>query len=125
MGRPAQRLALPNGDQALYFSRQPGGRAVYVVTIAADGLVKSVEQRLTEDNVRKIAAGVWTKKEVRELLGPPFDQGRLAFRPREWWGYRYSAYGDKRALWVQFSYDGVVREVLDMPDPEFSRPSGR
>lgn len=125
MGTPAQKLALPNGEHALYFSRQPAGRAIYVVTVGADGLVKSIEQRLTDENIRKIGAGVWTQKEVRELLGPPFDSGRLALRARQWWGYRYSAYGEMRALWVQFSDDGVVREVLDMPDPEFSRPTAR
>lgn len=125
MGTPAQKLALPDGGHTLYFSRQPAGRAIYVVTVGADGLVKSIEQRLTDENIRKIAAGVWTQKEVRELLGPPFDSGRLAVRARQWWGYRYSAYGETRALWVQFSDDGVVREVLDMPDPEFSRPTAR
>ncbi len=123
MGAPAERLALPGGDSALYFPRQPYGRATYVVTFGSGGVMKSIEQRLTSENIRKIVAGAWTKKGVRELLGPPADSGRLALQPREWWGYRHSAYGEKRVLWVQFSGDGVVREVLDMLDPEFVRPS--
>lgn len=124
MGAPAERIALANGDRALYYPRQPYGRATFVVTVGRDGVMKSIEQRLTPENLRKIVAGAWTKKEVRELLGPPFDSGRLAWRPREWWGYRHHAQGEKRALWVQFSDDGVVRDVLDLPDPEFARPGG-
>lgn len=126
MGATADRIALANGDTVLYFSRQPAGRAMYVVTLAPDGVMKSIDQRITRQNFAKIVAGVWTGKEVRELLGPPALAGRLALQPRDWWEYKFREYPDYdyRVLWVQFSEDGVVRELLDMPDPEFSRPSG-
>lgn len=126
MGAPAGRISLPNGDSVLYFSRQPAGRAMYAVTLAPDGVMKSIEQRITRRNFSKIVAGAWTKKEVRELLGPPPLAGRLPFKPSEWWEYKFREYPDYeyRVLWVQFSEDGVVREVLDMRDPEFVRPAG-
>ncbi len=118
MGRPAQRVALPNGDSALYFSRQPYGRAVFVVTVGRDGVMRSIEQRMERQNVAKIVPNVWTKKEVAELFGPPGDRGRLPRQQREWWEYRYFYDYQRRVIWVQYSDDGVVREVLDMIDPE-------
>ena len=126
MGPVAERLSLPNGDTVLYFSRLPAGRAVYAVTLGADGVMKTVEQRLTQQHMAKIRPGTWTKKEVRELLGPPGLAGRLALKQHEWWEYKYREYPDYqyRVLWVQFSDDGVVREVLDMLDPEFVRAAG-
>lgn len=125
MGAPAERLVRPDGETVLYFSRLPVGRAMFVVTIGRDGVMKSIEQRLTRENIAKLGvAGAWTKKEVRELFGPPGLTGRLALRPREWWEYKFRDYPDYeyRVLWVQFSDDGVVREVLDMLDPEEVKP---
>ena len=46
MGRADQQLKLANGDTALYFSRQPFGRAMYVVAFAPDCAMKSKEQRM-------------------------------------------------------------------------------
>lgn len=126
MGAPAERRGLASGDTVLYFSRLPAGRAMYAVTVGADGVMKSIEQRLTRRHMAKIRPGAWTKDDVRELLGPPGLTGRLALKPFEWWEYKFREYPDYeyQVLWVQFSEDGVVREVLDMRDPEFIRPAG-
>lgn len=124
MGAPAARISLPDGGEALYFSRLPAGRAVFVVTLRPDGVMDSIAQRLSRRNFARIAAGSSTKQDVRELLGPPGGSGLLTRQQREWWEYKFLDLGDKRVLWVQFSDDGVVREVLDMLDPEFARPSG-
>ena len=122
MGRPAQRLGLPDGGTALYFSRQPEGRAVYVVGIGPDGVMKSIEQRLVRQNMSKIVAGVSTMKDVRELLGPPGSDGRLERQARTWWEYKYLDYDRRRIIWVQYSDDGVVREVVDLIDHERDDP---
>jgi hypothetical protein len=124
MGAPAGRLERPNGETDLYFSRLPAGRAMYVARIGPDGALKSIEQRLVRENIGKIVAGAWTKKEVRELLGPPGKSGHFSRQRREWWEYRFIDIAVKRVLWVQFSEDGVVREVLDMLDPTEYRPAG-
>lgn len=126
MGAPVERISLPSGDTVLYFSRQPAGRAMYAVTVGADGVMKSIEQRITRQNIAKIVAGAWTKKDVRELLGPPALAGRLAFKAREWWEYKFREFPDyeNRVLWVQFSEDGVVREVFETLDPGYVRPAG-
>lgn len=124
MGTPAQRLELPNGDKALYFSRLPEGRETYVVTLGPEGAMKAIEQRLTRQNLAKLAVGVSTKKDVLALFGPPGRAGRLERTAREWWEYKYFDYSDRRIIWVQFSGDDLVREVIDMRDWEWEQPSG-
>lgn len=123
MGDSTERLSLPNGDTALYFSRQPAGRALFVVTLGPDGVLKSIEQLLIRRNFDRIAIGVSTQQDVRAILGPPGRSGRFARLTRDWWEYKFLDLGEKRVLWVQFSDDGVVREVLDMLDPEEVKPS--
>ena len=124
LGEPAQRLKLVNGDSALYFSRLPYGRAMYVVTVGPDGVMTSIEQRMNQATFARIVPNAWTRKEVNELLGPPGKVGRLERQQREWWEYRY-AYGYPRIVYVQFSDDGVVREMVDVADDERYRVGGR
>ena len=118
MGPPSQTIRLPRGDTALYFSRLPEGRAVYVVTVGADGVMKSIEQRLVRSNLRYLLAGTSTMNDVRELFGPPGKAGRIERLARSWWEYKYVDYDLRRIIWVQFSDDGIVREVLDSTDWE-------
>ena len=115
LGEPAQRLKLANGDNALYFSRLPYGRAMYVVTVGSDGVMKSIEQRMNQATFARVVPNAWTKKEVNELLGPPGKEGRLERQQRDWWEYRYANLGP-RIFFVQFSDDGVVREMVDVAD---------
>ena len=122
MGVPAQQLSLPGGDTALYFSRLPEGRAVYLVTVGPDGVMRSIEQRLVRKNLASIAAGVSTHEDVSALFGPPGRTGYLPLQEREWWEYKYFDYEQRRVIWVQFSSDGIVREVLDMLDWNYERP---
>ena len=123
MGPPAKVLELPDGDRALYFSRLPEGRAMFIVTIGPDGVMKSNEQVLVRKNLSAIVAGTSTKDDVLDLFGPPWRTGRLPLMPREWWEYKYFDYADRRIFWVQYSDDGVVREVIDSRDWEYERGS--
>src|SRR5688572_26643345 len=122
MGPPHQTLELEGGDKALYFSRLPDGRAMFVAKIGRDGILHSVEQRLTRENIGRLIAGTSTTQDVRALFGPPGSTGRLPRLERVWWEYKYLDYQDQRVLWVRFSDDGVVREVLDMRDWAFELP---
>ena len=121
MGAADQRLKLANGDSALYFSRLPIGRAMYVLTFSPDGVMKTREQRMQYAYFAKVVANSWGKKEVAELLGPPGRAGRFDRQKRDWWEYRYRQDMDYRVVWVQFSDEGVVREVYDMLDPDEER----
>jgi hypothetical protein len=124
MGSPDQRLSLPNGDTALYYSRLPEGRAVYVATVGADGTLRGIEQRLDYPFIKKIVPDTTTAKQVRELLGPPWTATRMPRQQREVWEYPWKNVEDRRILWVQFSDDGIVREVIELHDYESDPPSG-
>ena len=123
MGRPAEVLQRPNGDTLLYYSRLPFGREMYVATVGSDGVLRGIEQRLTRQNIAKVAAGAQAK-EVRELLGPPFRSVHMSRMQRDVWEYPWREVSDLRILWVQFAADGQVREVIEMHDYESDPPSG-
>jgi hypothetical protein len=122
MGEPDQVRRLAGGAKALYFSRLPEGRAMFVATIGPDGRLQSLEQRLTRENIARLMPDQSTADDVRALFGPPSAVGYLPLKPREWWEYQYYDYTDRRVLWVQFSQDGIVREVLDMRDWAYEAP---
>lgn len=116
MGPPAQTLPLPDGGRALYFSRMPEGRHVFQATVDAQGVIRAFEQKLTRLNLFTILQDQWTKDDVLKLFGPPGRRGRLDRLEREWWEYKWLDYQDYRILYVQFSGDNVVRELIDLRD---------
>lgn len=69
------------------------------------------------EDLARLVAGVSTTAEVRALLGPPLRVSRLDRQQREVWSYRrYVDPFDDRHVSVQFSPDGIVREVLVLKD---------
>ena len=122
MGEPADRLKRTGGDTLWYYSQLPFGRQVYVVTIGADGVMQAIEQTLTRANVDKIVRDTSTRDQVRELFGPPYRSTRAAFKPLEVWEYPWREITDKRILWISFSDDGVVREIIEMRDDANDSP---
>jgi hypothetical protein len=121
MGAPDERQGHA-GETVWWYSRGPSGFHSYAVHVGSDGVLKRIEQRLTVENVRKVAANTWTKKEVRELFGPPFLVSSLPRLQREVWEYQLREVDFKWKLWVQFSPDGVVREVLQVRHPDMDPP---
>jgi SmpA / OmlA family len=118
MGPPALSLEAPGGGELLYFTRWPWGRLTYAATIGPGGELRALEQRLTYANIHAVGAGM-TRDEVRRLLGPPNEIGRLPRQQREVWEYPWlHAAREGRVLFVQFADDGVVREVIERHDYE-------
>jgi len=122
MGRPAEKLER-GGESIWYYPRGPMGFHAYAARIGGDGVLRAIEQRLTVENVRTLSAGATTKQQVRELFGPPFFESYLPRQKREVWEYQLLEVDFKWKLWVQFSDDGVVREVLQMRHPDMD-PQG-
>lgn len=124
MGKPAERIEKPGGGSVLYYPHGPIGRETFAVTIGADGKVQAVEQRLTDANIAKVVNGTWTTREVRELFGPPSRTTRYARLERDVWEYPMDPRWMPYLLTVQFSADGVVREVYKIKDYQTEGPSG-
>jgi outer membrane protein assembly factor BamE (lipoprotein component of BamABCDE complex) len=125
MGKPAERVARPDGGSVLYYPRGPAGRETHAVSIGADGKVQSVDQRLTDANIARLVRGTTSAREVRELFGPPATTTRLPRLERDVWEYPMDNIAMPCLLLVQFSGDGIVREVFKMKDYSAEPPSGK
>jgi hypothetical protein len=124
MGPAADVRKAPNGDTLRYYSREPYGRRIYLASIGADGKLRSLDDTLTEENVARLRAGTSREDDVRALIGPPFRVDQFPRMQREIWTYKMYSGTFPKDLYVQFSPDRVVREVMIIDDPEFSaRPS--
>ncbi|HTP60702.1 MAG TPA: hypothetical protein VMJ14_01335 [Burkholderiales bacterium] len=117
MGAPADRIKLQGGDTVLYYPRQPEGRMSYAAHLGPDGVLRSVDQLLTEPNIANLVRGTTTRAQARAILGPPWRTTRLERQQREVWEYKmYNQVQDKFFLYVQLSDDGIVQEVLMIKD---------
>lgn len=124
MGVPHERRAQANGETWLYYPRQPFGRQVFVARIGPDQRLIAIEQRLSDETLAGIVPGQSTQEDVRNLLGPPYTAARMPLQERDVW--EYYAYRHENPVWptrlyVQFSYDGLAREVFQLAD-EAERP---
>jgi hypothetical protein len=118
MGPSADRRAGPNGETVRYYSRLPFGRVIFAARFGPDGRLKVLEQRLTEENFERLKAGVSRADDARELLGPPYRVEQFPRLQREIWTYQWQGLTSDRLLLVQFSADGIVREVYKIEDPD-------
>jgi outer membrane protein assembly factor BamE (lipoprotein component of BamABCDE complex) len=74
----------------------------------------------TED-VATIQSGKTSREDVRKLLGAPIQMSTLPRLSREVWEYRLrhkGGTGELMFVWVQFSPDGMAREILQMPESQ-------
>ena len=117
MGKVTEQRPGAGGETVRYYSSQPYGRAIYAARFAPDGRFLGLEQRLTTDNMEKMVRGTWTSSQVRDLLGPPFEVHQLKRQDREVWTYWMDGTTFPKHLYVQFSPDGILRDVIYIDDP--------
>jgi hypothetical protein len=127
MGPPAERVERDSGESLWYYPRQPSGLQCFVVRFSREGVLLDIEQRLTERNLAKLVPDATTAREARELLGPPWRSAHNFLKDRDVWDYRmYNAAQLEYNLHVQFSSDGLLREVVFIEDRKVSgAPRGR
>ena len=125
MGPPTERFAKPDGGSVLFYPKGPFGRQTFAVTLGADGVLRGIEQVLTHANAMKLVVGVTTAQQVRELFGPPSWVSHFPRQERHVWEYKWKDVEDKRVFWMQFSYDGILREAINMHDFDSDPPGGR
>jgi hypothetical protein len=124
MGPPKEKIGVAGGDSVWFYPRNPAGRHTYAVRVAPDGVVRAIDQRLTVENMQKLVAGATTANEVRELFGPPNRVTHLNMQERDVWEYRMlNPIQIPYNLYVQYSADGIVREVLFLRDPSQDMPA--
>jgi len=112
LGWVTEVRARTGGETVRYYSRQPWGYETYAARMGADGRLRSLEQLLTAENVGQLHAAVSRAEQVRDLLGPPYSIDAFPRLEREVWSYKLQAVSPQpKDLIVQFSRDGVVREI--------------
>jgi hypothetical protein len=117
MGAPAERIRLADGDTNWYYPRQPTGRMMFVVRMSPDGVMRSKDQLLTEANYVNLVPGSTTREQARVIVGPPWRTARFERQQRESWEYYiYDVEQVEYFLYLQFSYDGILREVIMLKD---------
>lgn len=113
MGTPTEKIAAPGKDALWFYSRNPSGFHSYAVRIGPDGILRSIEQRLTVENLQKLRPGTTTASDTRQLLGPPWRVAAHARLGGESWDYRmYDSTQQEHNLSVDFGANGVVRQVV-------------
>jgi|SRR5688572_1079627 hypothetical protein len=71
----------------------------------------------SDADLAKLTAGKTTADEAKSLLGPPLRVSRFDRMGRDVWEYRrYSDPMDEKYISLQFSSDGVMREVVVVKD---------
>jgi len=74
---------------------------------------------LTDEHVARLRPGVSRAADVRELIGAPYRVDALPRLERVVWSYRMNSESVAPTnLFVQFSRDGVLREILLIDDSQ-------
>jgi hypothetical protein len=124
MGQPKEKITEHTGETVWFYPHNPAGRDTYAVRVARDGRVVDIEQRLTINNIGRLVAGTSTREDVRLIFGPPYRVTFLPIQVREVWEYRmFNQIQIPHNLFVQYSTDGIVREVLLLRDPSQDMPA--
>jgi hypothetical protein len=120
LGQPAASYPEPDGGQALEYRGQPMGQFQHMAHIGADGRLLSYEQVLTSENFGKVKVDHWTKDEILRHFGRPAEVSAVGFHNYEVWSYRYKESGVWNSMMhVHFDQQGVVRQMLNGPDPMY------
>lgn len=128
MGDPAEKTQA--GNETLWWYPRKLSRENYAVIVGTDNIVKGVEQRLTEANLKHIATGQTTSQDVRALMGPAHFVVRYRWRDGDSWEYRMNgglanstgSISEWMVLSVRFDSTGIVRDVTYIADPDTNCP---
>jgi putative hemolysin len=120
MGRPAAVYPEADGGQILEYRGQPMGQFQHMARIGPDGRLISFEQVLTSENFGKVKVDQWTKDDILRHFGQPAEVSAVGFHNYEVWSYRYKESGVWNSMMhVHFDQQGVVRQMLNGPDPRY------
>lgn len=129
LGRPAEIARQPDGSSVWFYPGGRLGRETWAVRMGPDGRVLGVEQRLTRDNIARIAPDSSNIRQVRDLLGPPYRDVYYPVTRLHTAEYpmQPGSMDQWMILWVDYDDTGTVRKVTYTVDPErnaYSTDSG-
>jgi hypothetical protein len=120
LGKPDAIYPEPDGGQVYEYRGQPMGQFQYMARIGPNGRLVSYDQVLTSENFSRVKVDRWTKDDILRHFGRPAEVTRVHFHNYEVWSYRYKEAGVWNSLMsVHFDQQGVVRQMLNGPDPMF------
>lgn len=120
LGQPSAVYPEADGGQVLEYRGQPMGQFQYMARIGPDGRLVSYGQVLTSAGFAQVKIDRWTKDDILRHFGRPAEVSRVHFHDYEVWSYRYKEAGVWNSLMnVHFDAQGVVRQMLNGPDPMF------
>lgn len=120
LGQPNAVYPAPDGGQVLEYRGQPMGQFQYMARIGPDGRLLSYDQVLTSENFARVKVDQWTKADILRNFGQPAETSAVAFHNYEVWSYRYKESGVWNSMMhVHFDQQGVVRQMLNGPDPRY------
>ena len=120
LGKPTAVYPEPDGGQVLEYRGQPMGQFQHMARIKPDGTLASFEQVLTSENFGKVKVDQWTKDDILRHFGQPAEISAVGFHNYEVWSYRYKEAGVWNSMMhVHFDQQGVVRQMLNGPDPRY------
>lgn len=120
LGQPTGSYPAPDGGQMLEYATAPFGQFTWMAHIGPDGRLVSYEQVLTGEKFATIKVDQATKLDVLRTIGRPAETSRVRLRNYEVWSYRYKEAGVWNSLMhVHFDEAGIVRQMMNGPDPMF------
>jgi hypothetical protein len=118
LGQPTEVYREPDGGQDLEYRGQPMGQFQWMARIGPDGRLIVYEQVLSNASFARVKVDHTTKDEILRLFGRPAEISRVRYHDYEVWSYRYKESGVWNSMMsVHFDQDGIVRQMLNGPDP--------
>ena len=108
MGAPAEVLKAQHGGEIWFYPRGRVGRQTFRVEFAPDGKLLNIDQVLYEKNFDRILDGKTTREELRQLLGPPYQEWLSMNGWETIWDYHYWWAGQQWVVHFGLDQKGVV-----------------
>ena len=123
LGKPTA-VYTDGAARTLEYATGPMGQYTWMAHLGPDGRLTSYEQVLTGEKFATIKIDKARKDDVLRTLGRPAEHSRVASHNYEVWSYRYKEAGVWNSLMhVHFDEQGVVRQMLNGPDPIYDPKS--
>jgi hypothetical protein len=119
-GQPSAVYPDSGGGQVFEYRGQPMGQFQWMARIGPDGRLISFQQALTSENFANVKVDRSSKDDILRMFGRPAEVSRVAFHDYEVWSYRYKEAGVWNSMMhIHFDANGVVRQMLNGPDPMY------